>query len=80
MFRQIVTPLQMLSEAADQLAEGDPSRFPSKYAMYEDGAIIVLNKQPDIIVHPARSHLKGTMLSALHIVAVEPQLRRSRAH
>ncbi len=33
--------------------------------MYEDEYLIVLNKQPDIIVHPARSHLKGTMLSAL---------------
>ena len=33
--------------------------------LFEDEHIIVLNKQPDIIVHPARSHLKGTMLSAL---------------
>lgn len=33
--------------------------------MYEDACMIVLNKQPDIIVHPARSHLTGTMLSAL---------------
>lgn len=33
--------------------------------LYEDQHIIVLNKQPDIIVHPARSHIKGTMLSAL---------------
>ncbi len=33
--------------------------------MFEDEHLIVLNKQPDIIVHPARSHLKGTMLSAL---------------
>ncbi len=33
--------------------------------MHEDEHIIVLNKQADIIVHPARSHIKGTMLSAL---------------
>ncbi|HYE63036.1 MAG TPA: RluA family pseudouridine synthase [Phycisphaerales bacterium] len=33
--------------------------------MYEDEHLLVINKQPDIIVHPARSHLKGTMLSAL---------------
>lgn len=33
--------------------------------LYEDDDLIVLNKQPDIIVHPARSHLKGTMLNAL---------------
>ncbi|MBL8760407.1 MAG: RluA family pseudouridine synthase [Phycisphaerae bacterium] len=35
------------------------------HVLYEDEHLIVLNKQPDIIVHPARSHLKGTMLSAL---------------
>ncbi len=33
--------------------------------MYEDEHLVVLNKQADIIVHPARSHIKGTMLSAL---------------
>src|SRR5688500_17102387 len=33
--------------------------------LFEDEHLIVLNKSPDIIVHPARSHLKGTMLSAL---------------
>jgi 23S rRNA pseudouridine1911/1915/1917 synthase len=33
--------------------------------MFEDGHIIVLNKPDGIIVHPARSHLKGTLLSAL---------------
>ncbi|MFO0857021.1 MAG: RluA family pseudouridine synthase [Phycisphaerales bacterium] len=33
--------------------------------MYEDDHIIVINKSPDIIVHPARSENKGTMLGAL---------------
>lgn len=33
--------------------------------LFEDEHLIVLNKSPDIIVHPARSHLKGTLLSAL---------------
>jgi 23S rRNA pseudouridine1911/1915/1917 synthase len=33
--------------------------------LYEDEHIIVLNKQPDIIVHPARSHNKGTLINAL---------------
>jgi 23S rRNA pseudouridine1911/1915/1917 synthase len=33
--------------------------------MFEDEHLLVVNKQPDIIVHPARTHLKGTMLSAL---------------
>lgn len=33
--------------------------------LYEDEHLIALNKRPDIIVHPARSHNTGTMLSAL---------------
>lgn len=33
--------------------------------MYEDEAIIVINKAADILVHPARSHLNGTMVNAL---------------
>jgi 23S rRNA pseudouridine1911/1915/1917 synthase len=34
-------------------------------ALFEDEHLIVLNKQADIIVHPARSHNRGTMLHAL---------------
>ncbi len=33
--------------------------------LYEDEYLIVLNKHADIIVHPARSHNKGTMINAL---------------
>ncbi len=33
--------------------------------LFEDAHLIVLNKQPDIIVHPARGHHRGTMLNAL---------------
>lgn len=33
--------------------------------MYEDGHILVINKAPDILVHPARSHNHGTMVNAL---------------
>jgi 23S rRNA pseudouridine1911/1915/1917 synthase len=33
--------------------------------MYEDEHLIVINKTPDIIVHPARSHNCGTMINAL---------------
>ncbi len=33
--------------------------------LYEDDAMIVLNKHAGIIVHPARSHNRGTMLNAL---------------
>lgn len=33
--------------------------------LFEDDHLIVLNKRPDIIVHPARSELAGTMINAL---------------
>jgi 23S rRNA pseudouridine1911/1915/1917 synthase len=33
--------------------------------LYEDAQILVLNKSPNIIVHPARSHNSGTLLNAL---------------
>ena len=33
--------------------------------LFEDEHIIVLNKRPDIIVHPARSELSGTLINAL---------------
>ena len=33
--------------------------------LYEDESLIVINKQADLIVHPARSHLRGTLVNAL---------------
>ncbi len=33
--------------------------------LYEDEDLVVMNKQPDIIVHPARSHRSGTIINAL---------------
>ncbi|MEN0019852.1 MAG: RluA family pseudouridine synthase [Planctomycetota bacterium] len=33
--------------------------------MHEDEHLVVINKSPDIIVHPARSELRGTMINAL---------------
>lgn len=33
--------------------------------MFEDEHLIVLNKSPDIMVHPARAHLSGTLVNAL---------------
>ena len=41
-----------------------PERIPLD-VLFEDEHLIVLNKQPDIIVHPARSELSGTMINAL---------------
>ncbi len=33
--------------------------------LYEDDYLIVINKQPNLIVHPARSNLSGTLVNAL---------------
>ena len=33
--------------------------------LYEDDELIVVNKQPGLIVHPARSHKTGTLINAL---------------
>jgi 23S rRNA pseudouridine1911/1915/1917 synthase len=33
--------------------------------IYEDDELIVINKQPDIIVHPARGNRSGTLINAL---------------
>lgn len=33
--------------------------------IYEDQDIIILNKQPDMVVHPARSNTHGTLVNAL---------------
>jgi len=44
--------------------EIQPDEMPIE-VVYEDEAILVLNKQPDVIVHPARSHNRGTLLNGL---------------
>ncbi len=33
--------------------------------IYEDDDIIVINKQPDLIIHPAKGNLDGTLINAL---------------
>jgi len=45
-------------------SEVQPEDIPIE-VLYEDEHIIVLNKHPNIIVHPARSHNKGTLINAL---------------
>ncbi|MGP1308819.1 MAG: RluA family pseudouridine synthase [Phycisphaerales bacterium] len=44
--------------------EIQPEEIPLE-VLFEDADILVVNKSPDIIVHPARSHLSGTMVNAL---------------
>ena len=37
------------------------------HILYEDDRIVVLNKQPDIIVHPVGPHRYNTLINALHL-------------
>lgn len=46
------------------VTEIQPENIPLE-VMFEDDHLIVINKSPDIIVHPARSHNKGTLVHAL---------------
>lgn len=46
------------------VTEIQPENIPIE-VLFEDDHLIVLNKSPDIIVHPARSHNKGTLVHAL---------------
>ncbi|HZW07191.1 MAG TPA: RluA family pseudouridine synthase, partial [Phycisphaerales bacterium] len=59
-----------LNDTVDVLIDAPPSEdYPPQDipldVMYEDEHMIVLNKSPDIIVHPARTHTEGTMINAL---------------
>jgi len=69
---QLVKPSFRLS-SADEIElslpelpskEIEPEEIPLEI-IYEDEDIIVLNKQPDILVHPARGNTHGTLVNAL---------------
>jgi 23S rRNA pseudouridine1911/1915/1917 synthase len=45
-------------------AEPEPEAIPLKI-LYEDDDLLVLDKPPDIIVHPAPGHVSGTLVNAL---------------
>jgi 23S rRNA pseudouridine1911/1915/1917 synthase len=46
------------------MKEVPPENIPLN-VLYEDEKLIVLNKQADLVVHPARSNLTGTLVNAL---------------
>jgi 23S rRNA pseudouridine1911/1915/1917 synthase len=59
-----------LGDVVEVVVPPPPSKEiqPEKIALdvlHEDEHLIVINKAPDIIVHPARSELSGTMINAL---------------
>ncbi len=59
-----------LGDVVEVLIDAPPSEdYPPQDipldVLYEDEHMIVINKSPDIIVHPARTHTEGTMINAL---------------
>jgi len=74
-----VTVNEQAAKASQKLGKGDrvrlvvpeppatgitPEEIPLD-VLFEDEDLIVINKAPDIIVHPARAALRGTMINAL---------------
>lgn len=46
------------------------------HAIYEDDDYIIINKQANLIVHPARSHLSGTLINGLAYRFEQQQLAK----
>ncbi len=76
----------MLPKAGTRLAEGDevevtqpeeqplPAEdLPMLCVVYDDPSVVVIDKQPGVVVHPSPGHLTGTLVDAL--VARYPEIR-----
>jgi 23S rRNA pseudouridine1911/1915/1917 synthase len=77
----------MLTRSGERLSLGDtvevipPPEFPAEATaelpilciVYEDPAVVVLDKQPGVVVHPAPGHPDGTMVDSL--VVHYPEIR-----
>ncbi len=62
-------------EVIEPVAEPSPSsvELPILCVVYEDPAVVVLDKQPGVVVHPAPGHPTGTMVDSL--LALYPEIR-----
>lgn len=61
---EVLQPPEPSSEAAD---------LPVLSVVHEDPAVIVIDKQPGVVVHPAPGHASGTMVDSL--IARYPEIR-----
>jgi 23S rRNA pseudouridine1911/1915/1917 synthase len=83
----LITINGMLPKAGTRLAEGDevevaspgerppgpPGNLPILCIVHEDPTVVVIDKQPGVVVHPSPGHLTGTLVDAL--VARYPEIR-----
>ena len=68
-------------EAEDSLEIGQPAEspwvpseeLPILCVVYEDHAVVVIDKQPGVVVHPSPGHATGTLVDAL--LACYPEIR-----
>jgi 23S rRNA pseudouridine1911/1915/1917 synthase len=63
-------PADVLLVRRDREVQADPDEAPQGEAialeiLYEDEALLALNKQPGLVVHPAAGHRSGTLVNAL---------------
>ncbi|HEX9017088.1 MAG TPA: RluA family pseudouridine synthase, partial [Chloroflexota bacterium] len=64
----LVETLERVTEAA-----GPHFELPILCVVYSDSAVVVLDKQPGVVVHPSPGHAAGTMVDAL--LALYPEIR-----
>ena len=55
----------VVDEHAEQLPVGDPSQTAEFTVAFEDEHLLVIDKPPGVVVHPARGHWHGTLAQAL---------------
>lgn len=56
---------RIVAEVPMRLGEEVPPEDIPLDILYEDRWIVVVNKQPDLVVHPSRGHQTGTLVNAL---------------
>jgi 23S rRNA pseudouridine1911/1915/1917 synthase len=62
-----------LLETSEQAAPAPPEGLPLLCVVYEDPAVVVIDKQPGVVTHPGPGHSTGTLVDAL--VSQYPEIR-----
>src|SRR6185436_18794540 len=64
--RHVLAGGETVAVAAPEAATERPAAPPAAYRIaYEDDHLLVVDKPPGVVVHPARAHAEGTLVQAL---------------
>ena len=64
--RHVLAGGETVAVAAPEAATARPAPPPAAYRIaYEDDHLLVVDKPPGVVVHPARAHAEGTLVQAL---------------